>query len=318
MASRSIASLTISFGLVSIPVRLHTATQASGGVHFNLLHATCGSRLRQQYVCIKEDVVVSRDEMAKGYEFTKDQYVMFSPEELEELEEKGTQTVEITEFLPGTAIDPVYYDKAYYLVPDKGGAKPYSLLAESMRRSGRSALGRYAARGKQYLVQLRVVADGLVMQQLMYADEVRAIADLEIPATPVKGAELDLAMKLIDQIASDQFHPERYHDEVKARIEEAVARKVEGQEIAISPEAPGGGGEVIDLMAALRASLGGAKPRATAAATPEPGAARPARRSASAKPAAVLDAEPARAVRKAARRAAPAQAAAPARRRARG
>ncbi|CAN5331771.1 Ku protein [soil metagenome] len=240
MASRSIASVTISFGLVSIPVKLHTATQASSGVHFNLLHETCGSRLKQQYICIKEEVVVPRDQMVKGYEFVKDQYVMFSPDELKELEEKGTQTLEITEFVPGTAIDPVYYDKAYYLVPDKGGAKPYALLAESMRRAGRSALGRYAARGKQYLVQLRVVPDGLVMQQLLYADEVRTMAELEIPATDVKSAELDLAMKLIDQISADEFHPENYRDEVKERVEAAVARKVEGKEIAISPESPTG------------------------------------------------------------------------------
>src|SRR5688572_15784778 len=147
MAARSIASLTISFGLVAIPVKLYSATQASGAISFNLLHKTCGSRLRQQYFCIKGDVPVERDEMVRGYEFAKDQYVVFAPAELKALEETATQTVEITEFVPLTAVDPVYFDKAYYLAPDKGGAKPYALLTQALRESGLSAIGRWAARG---------------------------------------------------------------------------------------------------------------------------------------------------------------------------
>src|SRR2546423_1688581 len=126
MAARAIASLTVSFGLVSIPVKLYSATQASGGVSFHPLHQKSGLRLPQQYMCIKEDVVVERSEMVKGYEFAKDQYVVFEPEELKALEEKGTHTVEITEFVPEESIDPIYYDKPYYLAPDKGGAKPYA------------------------------------------------------------------------------------------------------------------------------------------------------------------------------------------------
>src|SRR5690606_15289685 len=147
---------------------------------FNLLHKTCGSRLRQQYVCVKEDVLVERSEMAKGYEFAKDQYVMFTPEELKELEEAASHAVEVNEFLPLRAIDPVYYDKAYYLAPDKGGAKPYSLFVRAMHETGRCAVGRYAARGKQYIVLLRAAEDVLIMQQLLYADEVRSAADLDI------------------------------------------------------------------------------------------------------------------------------------------
>src|SRR5437868_6835470 len=153
MAARSIASLTLSFGLVSIPVKLYSATQASGAVSFNLLHKGCGSRLRQQYICQKEGVVVERTDMVKGYEFAKDQYVTFTPEELKDLEEEGTHSVEIVEFLPADSVDPIYYDKAYFLGPDKGGGKPYALLVESMRQTSRSAVGRYAARGKQYIVQ---------------------------------------------------------------------------------------------------------------------------------------------------------------------
>src|SRR5499425_3494787 len=210
MAARSIASLTVSFGLVSIPVKLYSATEASKAISFNLLHKACGSRLRQQYFCIKEDVPVSRDDMVKGYEFTKDQYVIFSPEELKAMEEAGTHMAEITEFVPLESVDPVYFDKAYYLAPDKGGAKPYALLSKALRESKRCALGRWAARGKQYIVMIRAVDDGLVMQQLLYAGEVRSIKELEIPDTEVKDAELKLAQQLIDQQASDKFDPTTY------------------------------------------------------------------------------------------------------------
>jgi DNA end-binding protein Ku len=260
MAARSIASLTVSFGLVSIPVKLYSATEASRAISFNLLHKTCGSRLRQQYFCIKEEVPVSREDMVKGYEFAKDQYVIFSPEELKAMEEAGTHMAEITEFVPIDAIDPVYFDKAYYLAPDKGGAKPFALLTEALREAGRCALGRWAARGKQYIVMIRPIEDGLVMQQLLYAREVRSIKDIEIPKTEVKPAELKLARQLIEQQASDAFDPGAYKDEVTERIEAAVQKKVEGQQITLAEE-PQPGAQVIDLMDALRASL---EKRATA------------------------------------------------------
>lgn len=261
MAARSLASLTIAFGMVSIPVKLYSATQAQAGVSFNLLHRACGSRLKQQYLCVREGVVVERADMVKGYEFSKDQYVTFSPEELKELEEKGTQTIEINEFVPAESIDPIFYDKAYFLGPDKGGAKPYALLAESMRQTEQTAVGRYAARGKQYIVQLRAVPGGLVMQQLLYAPEVRTIADIEIDEAPVRDSELALAKQLIAQISSKTFDPTAYEDEVTKRIEAAVQKKVDGEEIAISPSVPQSGGQVIDLMEALRASLEKAAPK---------------------------------------------------------
>ena len=258
MAARSIASLTISFGMVSIPVKLYSATEASRAMSFNLLHKACGSRLRQQYFCVKEDVQVAREDMAKGYEFAKDQYVMFTPEELKALEEAGTQTAEITEFVPAKAVDPVFFDKAYYLGPDKGGAKPYALLARALKESGRCALGRYAARGKQYIVMIRPLdtglVEGLVMQQLLYAGEVRSINDVDIPKTEVKPAELKLAQQLIEQQTSEKFDPAAYTDEVRARIEAAIQKKVEGQEITMA-EAPPQEAKVIDLMEALKASL---------------------------------------------------------------
>ncbi len=296
MAARSIASLTVSFGLVAIPVKLYTATEASQKISFNLLHKGCGSRLKQQYLCATENIPVAREDMIKGYEFAKDQYVMFSPEELKALEETGTQSAEITEFVPISAVDPVYFDKAYYLAPDKGGAKPYSLFAKALRASKRCAIGRWAARGKQYIVMIRPVEDGLVMQQLLYANEVRSISDIDIPVMDVKDAELKLAQQLIDQQSSSTFDPSEYKDEVAERIQAAVQKKVEGEQITMAEE-PKGGAQIIDLMDALRASLekkGAAKaPAGKAAAKP---ARKPAKRAAQ-----VAEPEPAR--RKSARRA---------------
>ncbi|HZZ92748.1 MAG TPA: Ku protein [Usitatibacter sp.] len=302
MAARSIASLTVSFGLVSIPVKLFSATEASKSISFNMLHKTCGSRLKQQYLCLKEEVPVAREEMVKGYEFAKDQYVVFTAEELKALEETGTHMAEITEFVPIESVDPVYFDKAYYLAPDKGGAKPYALLAKALRESQRCALGRWAARGKQYIVMIRAIEDGLVMQQLLYAGEVRSIKDIEIPPTEVKDNELRLAKQLIEAQSVEAFDPAQYTDTVGARIEAAIQKKIEGQEIATS-EAPQPGAQVIDLMEALRASLErkgpkGAAPKATPAKAAlkvaEPEARKPPKRAAAA-------AAPAPAVRKGAK-----------------
>ena len=269
MAARPIGSLTIAFGLVSIPVKMFSATEASKAISFNMLHKDCGSRLKQQYLCLKEEVPVAREDIVKGYEFAKDQYVMFTPEELKALEEAGTQTADIAEFVPIEAIDPVYFDKAYYLSPDKGGAKPYALLARALRESNRCAVGRYAARGKQYIVMIRPVEDGLVMQQLLYAAEVRSIKDIEIPQTEVKDVELKLAQQLIEQQASDTFDPSVYTDEVRARVEAAVQKKVAGQEITMAEVPESGGAQVIDLMEALRASLNKKTPAPSKASAPE-------------------------------------------------
>jgi DNA end-binding protein Ku len=254
-APRSIGSLTISFGLVAIPVKLYSATQSAASISFNLLHKGCGSRLRQQYLCIKEGTVVERDEMVKGYEFAKDQYVTFSPEEIKALEETGTHAIEIAEFVPIESIDPVYFDKTYYLAPDKGGAKPYGLLTEALKDSKRAAVGRWAARGKAYLVMLRPVGDVLTMQQLHFATDVRSVSEVEVPKAEVKPAELKLARQLIDQQTTLAFEPTAYTDEVRSRIEAEIQKKVEGQEISVAEVAPESTGKVIDLMEALRASL---------------------------------------------------------------
>jgi DNA end-binding protein Ku len=255
MAARSIGSLTVSFGLVAIPVKLFTATQSANTISFNLLHRKDGSRLRQQYVCQKEGVIVERDDMVKGYEFAKDQYVMFSPEEIKALEEVGSHSVEISEFVPIESIDPVFYDKTYYLAPDKGAAKPYALLAEALKQTGRCGVGRWAARGKGYLVILRPIGDVLAMQQLHYASDVRRASEVEVPKSEVKPAELKLAQQLIDQQTAEKFDPDAYRDEVRARIQGEIDKKVAGKEISVTEAPSPGEGKVIDLMEALRASL---------------------------------------------------------------
>lgn len=255
MAARSIGSLTISFGLVAIPVKLYSATQSANAISFNLLHKGCGSRLKQQYICAKEGTVVERDAMVKGYEFAKDQYVQFTPEEIKALEEVGTHAVDISEFVPIESIDPVYFDKTYYLAPDKGAAKPYGLLTEALKDSKRCAIGRWAARGKAYLVILRPIGDVLAMQQLHFASDVRSASEIEVPKADVKPAELKLAQQLIDQQTAEQFDPTAYQDELRARIEAEIQKKVEGQEISVAEIAPEPSGKVIDLMEALRASL---------------------------------------------------------------
>ena len=254
-APRSIGSLTVSFGLVAIPVKLYTATQSSGQISFNMLHKDCGSRLKQQYVCLKDGQVVERDDIVKGYEFAKDQYVAFTTEEIKELEEVGTHAVEISEFVPIEAIDPVYFDKTYYLAPDKGASKPYALLTEALRETKRCAVGRWAAKGKAYIVILRPVDGILTMQQLRFASEVRPAREVEVAKTEVKPAELKLARQLIEQQQTDMFDPTSYVDEVRGRVEAAIQKKVEGQEISVSEAPVESTGKVIDLMEALRASL---------------------------------------------------------------
>jgi len=285
MAPRSIASGTISFGLVSIPVKLYAATEASAGISFNLLHAKCGSRLKQQYVCPQDGEVVPRDAMVKGYEFQEGKYVTFSAEELKALEQASTQAIEIAEFVPAEKVDAIYFEKAYFLGPEKGGAKAYRLLAEALRRAGKAAVARYAARGKQYLVLIRPASGRLVMQQLYYADEVRRVEEIPVDEAELKEPEVQLALQLVEQTATDAFHPEAFRDEVKERTLSLMERKIQGQEIAVAPaEQPRA--QVIDLMEALKASLAAAGParapagEGAAAGEPaaEPEARKPARR----------------------------------------
>jgi DNA end-binding protein Ku len=256
MAARSIASLSLSFGLVSIPVKLYSATESSASVRFNMLSKD-GSRLKQQYISEKDQKVVERAEMVKGYEFEKDRFVIFAPDELKALQESPSHTIDIVAFIPTSAIDPIFYDKTYFLAPDKRGAKPYNLLMEAMKQSGRCALAKWSWKAKQYVVQVRAADEGLVLQQLLYADEVRSMKELGIEKVTVSDAELKLAMQLIDQISEDTYDPTMFEDEEKKRILAAIDEKIAGKHIvATEPVEAGEGAQIIDLVEALRASLG--------------------------------------------------------------
>jgi DNA end-binding protein Ku len=254
--ARSIASLTISFGLVAIPVKLYSATVSSERISFNLLRQKDGSRVKQQYIAVNDGKPVERSEMVKGYEFAKDQYVMFSPEELKALEDATTHAIDIGQFVPLDSVDPLYFDGTYYLAPDKGGAKPYTLLTTALRKAQQCAVGRWISRGKEHIVIIRALEDGLAMHQLHFQAEVRSLKDLGIEAAPVSEPELKLARQLIDQLGAKRFDPNEYTDEHRARVEAAIQRKVDGKEVSLA-EGPVStkGGNVIDLMEALRASI---------------------------------------------------------------
>src|SRR5580692_11889395 len=254
--ARSIASLTISFGLVAIPVKLYSATVASERISFNLLRQRDGSRVKQQYVAVNDGTLVERSEMTKGYEFAKDQYVMFSSDELKALEDATTHAIDIGQFVPLQSVDPAYFDGTYYLAPDKGGAKPYTLLATALRKAGQCAVGRWVSRGKEHIVIIRPMQDGLAMHQLHFKEQVRELKDLGIEPAPVSDPELKLAQQLIDHLAAKRFDPNEYHDEFKGRVEAAIQKKVQGKQISLSEAPlPSTGGNVIDLMEALRASI---------------------------------------------------------------
>ena len=243
------------------------------GIQLNMLHRKCGSRLKQQYVCPVDDVVVGRDEMVKGYEYAKGQYVLFSEDEIKALSREATNAMEITEFVPLEQVDPIYFEKSYYLGPDKGGERPYRLLAEAMKQTSRAALARYAARGKDYLVLLRPFAEGLIMQQLRYHDELRPFSEVPLGEAELREPELKLARQIIDQIANDRFEPETYEDEVRKQTMDMIEKKVSGQEITAAPvEAPKA--QIIDLMAALKASLAASAPSQPAPGRPRSAAGR--------------------------------------------
>lgn len=256
MSPRPIATATVSFGLVSIPCQLYSSAENSQKVRFNFLSPD-GTRVKQQYVDAKTGEPVLRSDLIKGYQFAKDQYVTFKPEELKALEAEATQAVEIVEFVPLDQVERAYIGKTYYLGPARGGDKAYRLLGAAMKKTGWAALAKYAARGKQYLVLVRPVGDHLVLEQLHYAHEVRDIADVPSGEGEVADAELGLAVQLIEQIASEDFDPSKYEDEVGQRMLAAIERKVaDGTEIT-APVEEETTAKVIDLMAALKASVSG-------------------------------------------------------------
>ena len=254
MAARATASGTISFGLVSIPIKLYSASQ-SKSVRFNMLDPVDKSRVKQQYVNATSGAVVERDQMVRGYEYSRGQYVVLSDEEIKALEHKSDRTIEIEEFVPIALVDPVYFDRANLLGPDKGGAKAYKLLYESMTRTGRVAIGRFATRGKQQLVLIRPSAGGLMLHGLFYADEVRSFDDIEMDDDiALKDSEIELANQLIEQLSAVGFDAGRYEDEFRRAVLAVVDRKVAGEEIVVMPKTEARE-QIIDLVAALKQSL---------------------------------------------------------------
>ncbi len=253
MPARAISSGTLSFGLVSIPFKIFTAASAEG-VRFHQLHEKCGNRIKYQVYCPTDDEVVDRADLVKGYEYAKGQFVRFDAEELKALEEEKTHNLEIIEFVPLETVDFVYVEKSYYLGPDKGGHKAYRLLSEAMRETGRVALGHHTARGKSHLVVIRPYKEGLMMHQVFYSNEVRDFGEIDLgDDVAFKPAETKMARQLIEQLSEDRFEPDKFRDEFRARVLEAVEEKIAGHEITTTPEAPQA--KVIDLFEALKASV---------------------------------------------------------------
>ena len=254
MPAHATGSGTISFGLVSIPVRLYTAT-SSQTVSFNLLHAKCGSRIRQQTFCPVCNTTVERSELVRGFEFAKDQYVRIPDDELKKLEGEASQVIDITEFVPLAQVDPIYFERTYYLGPDKGGEKAYRLLSDALAQSERVALAKFVMRGKESLVLIRSAQGGLVFHTMYFADEVRDFGEIDKGASAkVRENELKLALQLVDGLASEEFDPRRYEDEYRQRVQDLIQKKVEGQEVTTAAPAPPRA-QVIDLMEALKESL---------------------------------------------------------------
>jgi DNA end-binding protein Ku len=293
MPARSIDTATLAFGLVSIPVKIYSTNEPSNEIHFHFVHEGCGERLHQQYVCPRHGKV-ERSDMIKGYELTKGNFIELSKSELAALDAVASDEIAIQEFVPATAVDPLFVEHSYYLGPGKAAGRAYQLFRDALAEAELVAIAAYAARGKQYIVELRPYETGLVMHQLRYPDEVKPWT--EVPAiahVKTAAAELALARQVIDNLRRETFDPTRYKDEVKARVRALIAKKAKGGEITAPPSAPRPA--VTDLMAALKASLGappshangkprratahaGAKPRTShtrRASRPRPAAAAP-------------------------------------------
>jgi len=254
MPPHSIGSGTLSFGLVSIPVKMFTAA-SSANVSFNLLHEKCGGRIKQQMVCPTCNVTVERSSLVRGYEFSKDQYVQFTDEELKSVEGEASEIIDIAEFVPLEQVDPIYFEKSYYLGPDKGGAKAYRLLCDAMEKAQKVALAKFVMRGKESIVLIRPSQDGLMLHTMYFADEVRDFNEIDKGSdASIRAGELDLAIKLIGELSADSFKPEQYADEYRGRVLAVAQEKIEGKEItATGPKVERT--QVIDLMDALKQSL---------------------------------------------------------------
>jgi DNA end-binding protein Ku len=272
MALRPLRNATISFGLVSIPVRFYTATK-SEDVHFHLLHASCGSRVNRKWWCPHHEKIVDSDELIRGYEISKNKYVTFTDEEMETLETGDNRALEITEFVDLHEIDPVFYEKAYFLGPSAGGGKTYRLLSQAMKKQDKVAVARWISNGREHLVVLRPYEKGLILHTMFYADEVRDFDAIDIEESgSVREKEVQLAEMLINELTEKKFDPLQFKDEYRQRLLERIRAKSKGKAIEPEEKEEEKGGEVIDIMEALRRSLdkGRAKPAKRSAARRSP------------------------------------------------
>jgi DNA end-binding protein Ku len=278
-ALRPLRNATISFGLVNIPVRFYTATK-SEDVHFNLLHKDCGSRVSRKWWCPQHDEGITYDDMIRGYAIAKNRYVTFTGEEIETLESDDNRALEITAFVPLDEIDPVFFEKAYYLGPAPGGGKTYKLLAEAMKKQNKVAVARWVTGGREHLVILRPFENGLVLHTMYYADEVRDFGAIDVEeGSQPRDKEVALAEMLINELSEKSFDPLAYKDEYRERLMERIQAKAEGETIVSEAPEEAGTGEVVDIMEALRRSLeGGVKapkrPKRAAAKAPRKPAAK--------------------------------------------
>jgi DNA end-binding protein Ku len=265
MPPRALLTGSLVLGLVTVPVRVYTAT-SSEAIAFHLLHDRCGSRVQYRSFCPTCGVAVSREELVRGFEFAKDEYVRFTEEEVKRIEEQPGRVMDVQEFVPRASVDPVYFDRTYYLGPGKGGEEAYQVLRRAMAELDRVAVAKYTMRGRPRLVLVRPVGEGFHLHTLHWADEVASFAEVERPDVAVRPAELNLAVRLIEDLAQPEFRPEQFADEYRERFLAAMERKRAGETLPTAePQAPP---PTDDLMATLKKSLELRRPPAKAGAAP--------------------------------------------------
>ena len=262
----SVWSGYLTFGLISMPVKLFSGARSSG-ISFNMLHRDDLSRLKQQYVCLADGKVVERSDIVKGYEFRKDEYVVVEPEEIKKIEPKTAKTMEILEFVKTSEVDPVFFESSYYMVPDEAGRRPYALLTKAMEESEYVAIAQLTMHNREYTVFLRPHEGGMMLHTMYYAEEVRKVEGFGAPDVELKDAEVKVAHQLIEALAAE-WEPEKYHDTFQDNVKNLIQTKLEGGKIA-EIEKPKKLAPVVDLMSALKQSLaemeGKKKPAAHAA-----------------------------------------------------
>jgi len=261
----SVWSGYLTFGLISMPVRLFSGARSSG-ISFNMLHRDDMSRLKQQYVCVAENRVVERSEIVKGYEYRKDEYIVIEPDEIKKIEPQTAKTMEILEFVKAGDVDPVYFESSYYMLPEEAGRRPYALLTKALEESEYVAIAKLTMHNREYTVFLRPHEGGMMLHTMYYEEEVRKVEGFGAPDVELKDAEVKVAHQLIEALAA-KWEPEKFHDNFQDNLKNLIQTKLEGGKIA-EVEKPKKLAPVVDLMAALKQSLaemeGKKKPAAAA------------------------------------------------------